>query len=171
MTHAGHLSISYILARIALSVGFPLEGQEILLLLIAGILPDADFLLSFLHSNAGDVHHRFPTHTPFGLFCIWVLLSVLLPHHSYHFYVILLITFFVHLVLDDVGYWLCKLRLQKISPYRQIQWFFPFERFPEDHYKATRGQIFKTYLRDARASVILELTITSIALLLFFYGN
>lgn len=167
MTTLGHISASYLLTQFAISLGYPLTPWEVQGIVIAGVIPDLDLFLSFLHPNAGDVHHRFPTHTPIGLFILWTAIVVFLWSHSSTFLLLLLISFFIHLCLDDLGFWLCRQGLQQISPYRQIQWLYPLERFTLNHYRASRSKIFHTYFSDARVSVILELILICSAIFVY----
>ncbi|MDP3093367.1 MAG: hypothetical protein Q8N16_01225 [bacterium] len=170
MLPPGHLAVSYILVKSAELAGFNVSFPETLVILAGSIILDFDIVFaSFLKKS----HHDLATHTPLGVFGIW--LSFVLPFGSYFSTaakVLILLCLLLHLVLDETGFWLCRLRLQEISEEPQINWLYPLTKFPDGKTVYENHPFdfswLDDYIRKAKANVFLEIVLSLIALLVFW---
>lgn len=175
MLTLGHLSASYFISQIPTFYGAPLTSTEQILIVGAGYILDLDLLIAKFFVKREAYHHLLPTHTPLfvtivSAFSFLLLRDIFSPVVLF----LALIAMMTHLILDDIGYWFCKLGLQKISDVPQIFWFYPFDSRRQHYVKSwqyetnisNRGMI-KSYLTKAPANVISEVLLFALALLIF----
>ena len=168
MLPPGHIAASYILIKSAGILGFNLSFPETLAVLASSIILDFDIIFaSFLKKS----HHDLASHTPFGVFVIWLVIILLFENHlSPAAKTLILVSLFLHLVLDELGFWLCKLKLQEISEEPQINWLYPLTKSP-DRKTVYEKHLFDfswlgDYARKAKANIFLEIVLSVIAILL-----
>lgn len=167
MLPPGHIAASYILLKSVELAGFKISGTEILLVLAASIVLDFDLLpAQWLKKN----HHDLISHTPLGAFILWLILISLYGNHlSLGGQLLILASFFFHLVLDEAGFWLCRLRLQGISREPQITWLYPLVKFPRrKNQEILKPSFLKDYFRKAKANVFSEIILSLMALLMLW---
>lgn len=166
MLTTGHVAASYVIAKTAQITGFPITNNETLLIIAAGNILDLDLILGSVVGMKGEKHHNLPTHTPLGVILIWsVWLVTFGQYFSNATNLLLLLALFTHLILDDLGYWFCKLGWQEISKSPQINWLFPFRKFDT---KDETGNILalERYFKKAKAQFIAEFLLVIIAFIL-----
>lgn len=175
MLTLGHLSASYLISQVPTFYGVPLTSAEQILVVGAGYFLDLDLLVAKFFVKREAYHHLLPTHTPLFVVIISILLFLLLQNIFSPLALFLsFVAMMVHLVLDDIGYWFCKLGLQKISDVPQIFWLYPFDKRRQHYVKnwqretniSNHGMI-KSYLTKASANVISELLLFVLALVVF----
>lgn len=159
MTALSHTAISYILAQSMFLRGHPPTPLEQTLIIAAGNILDLDYLIGLKFGLKGEQHHSLPTHTPLGAIIIGSLLVTLfMGKISMLAATLIYISIFLHLILDESGYWLSLLKLQKISPHPQIAWLYPFKKSQIDRNQIhTHKSIIADYFTLARAHMVLEL--------------
>ena len=168
MLTPAHIGASYLLSQVPSLAGHSLSTQEVLAVVIVGNIVDLDFMWGILKKKKGDDHHNFVTHTPIFVITAWLLLFLLFNNvFNLMTWVMILISGLLHLVLDDVGYWFCRLGWQKISKYPQINWFYPLTRFKKRAYEGTNAHLLKDYFTKAKVSVALEVVFIFAALVVF----
>lgn len=145
MLTGGHVAVSYLLAESAKSFGLPLTGTDVLWTIVAGNIIDTDFFLGFLTGKTGEAHHQNITHTPIGVLLI-VLGIILLFHPSLTFSFLLFLALFIHLILDDIGYWFYKLNFLKSHVNPQVNWLFPITPFHKNKLMKSNKDVLKYYL-------------------------
>jgi len=153
----------------------PLTSADQILVVGAGYVLDLDLLIAKFFVKREAYHHLLPTHTPlfviiFSMFAFILLKNVFSPTVQ----LLSFIAMMVHLVLDDIGYWFCKLGLQKVSEVPQIFWLYPFDNRRQHYVKnwqfennVSNHGIIKSYLTKAPANIISELLLFTFALLVF----
>ena len=179
MLTLGHLSTSYLISQIPRIYGVPLTSAEQILIVGAGYVLDLDLLIAKFFVKREAYHHLLPTHTPLFVIIFSALVSILLKNvFSSTVLFLSFIAMMVHLVLDDMGYWFCKLGLQKVSKVPQIFWFYPFDNRRHHYIKNWQHEsnlsnygMIKSYLTEAPASVISELLLFTLAILVFLSSN
>jgi hypothetical protein len=168
MLPPGHLGASYILIRSISLFGYYLSFPETLAVLASSVILDFDLIPAAILKKS---HHDLASHTPLGVLIIWLVIILLFGDYlSPAAKTLILLSLFLHLVLDELGFWLCKLKLQEISKERQINWLYPLTKSPD------REIIYEThfldfswlgdYVRKAKANVFLEIVLSIIAVLL-----
>lgn len=168
MLPPGHIAASYILIKSAETFGLNLSFPETLAVLASSIILDFDIIFaSFLKKS----HHDLASHTPLGILIIWLVIILSFGNHlSPAAKTLILLSLFFHLVLDELGFWLCKLKLQEISEERQINWLYPLTKSPDR--KTVYEKHFLDfswlgdYARKAKANIFLEIVLSVIAVLL-----
>lgn len=152
-----------------------MTSAEQILIVGAGYILDLDLIIAKFFVKRETYHHLLPTHTPLFVVILFALVFLVLKNVFSSLALFLsLMAMIVHLVLDDIGYWFCKLGLQKISDVPQIFWLYPFDKRREHYVKgwqretniSNRGMI-KSYLTKAPANAISELLLFVFALLVF----
>lgn len=168
MLTPAHVASSYLLSQIPRLFGQPLSTDEVATVILAGNIIDLDFLFGYLRNKKGDDHHNFLTHTPLFVFIVWIM-GFLLFSSTFSFlaWVLILGSGLLHLVLDDTGYWFCKLGWQEISKYPQINWLYPLAPFKSRKYHGTNRSLLKDYFQKARVNVFLEVTLIFSAIVVF----
>lgn len=169
MLTPGHIAASYLIAKSGEMIGIPLSNNETLLVVAAGNILDLDLLIGSVIGMKGEKHHNLPTHTPLGAIFIWVVwLLTFGGFFSVATNLLIFFALFIHLILDDMGYWFCKLGWQKISKSPQINWLFPFKR---NYFKESTGNIkaLANYTNKARVQFIVEKILIIVALLVFAF--
>lgn len=159
--------MSYLLAETPKLFGLTLTNKEILTVIIAGNIIDLDFLVGLFNSKTGEAHHQNLTHTPFGILLLyfgWYLLF----KPSFLLSILIIISMLFHLVLDEIGFWGYKLGLTKIKVNPQINWFYPFRRFPKIEMMTNNKEVLWFYLFKAWPIALMELILIIIALIIFF---
>ena len=172
MLTLGHISASYLLAQTSLLLGTPLSNQEQIFVMAAGYVLDLDLLFARIFVKREAYHHLLPTHTP--LFAVTIsILGYLLFRNIFSNQAILLAVcaLFLHLVLDDIGYWFYKLGWQRISTIPQIFWLYPFDKRRKHFVNSwqnsttqTNAETLELYLTKAPVNVILEVILGLAAL-------
>jgi hypothetical protein len=175
MLTLGHLSASYLISQIPTFYGAPISSSEQILIVGAGYVLDLDLLIAKYFVKREAYHHLLPTHTP--LFVVTVsTVGFLLLQNIFSPLALFLsfVAMMVHLILDDIGYWFCKLGLQKISDVPQIFWAYPFDKRKQRYIKNWQHETdfsnygtIKSYLTKAPANVVSELLLFAAALLVF----
>ncbi len=179
MLTLGHLSASYLISQIPTIYGVPLTSAEQILVVGAGYVLDLDLLIAKFFVKREAYHHLLPTHTPLFIIILSIFSSILLKNvFSSAALLLSFVAMMFHLVLDDIGYWFCRLGLQKISKAPQIFWLYPYDKRRQHYVKSwqhdtdisNRGMI-KSYLTNAPANVISELLLFTLAILVFLSSN
>lgn len=164
----GHLASSYLLAESTRFFGHDPTRLDIFTVILFGNILDLDFFVGYVMGKKGESHHRFFSHTPIYAIFLW-LLYVLLFNPVTILKILTLISISLHLVLDDLGYWLCKLGLQEESKRRQINWLWPFVSFSKldalvKDMKASLDLYYK-----AKINVFLEVLLSIVAIIVFTF--
>lgn len=159
-----HLPASYILLKSAEAFGYQPTLLESALTLLAGILPDFDLAWSWLFKKN---HHDLPTHAPLGIFLVWLVIVAVLgnflgPIGKW----LILLSFFLHLTLDELHN-LINCWKKKETFRTEINWLYPLNRFKKKDGGEGLIVFLRSYLREPRANLLLELTICIAALVLF----
>lgn len=178
MLTGGHVAVSYLVAESARHFGLPLTNTEVLGIVIAGNIVDLDFLLGFLNGKTGEAHHQNITHTPIGVFSIWLGIDLLF-HPFLYLSLSLLVIMMIHLVLDDIGYWAYKAKLYKSAVNPQINWLYPLTKFHTDQLMKNNKaglllrnkDVLKYYLFNTWPIFLLEIILIVTALVVFLSLN
>ncbi|MBM3208932.1 hypothetical protein FJZ40_01425 [Candidatus Shapirobacteria bacterium] len=127
MLPPGHLAVSYILAKESEKKSKSLTAQGIVFIVFCGIIFDLDFFVPYLFGYPGGAHHYFPTHTPLAGIVYFSVLSLMFKNKfSKKTFIVAGMAMILHLVFDDLSYWLCLLGLESnVRP--QIFWLYPFD--------------------------------------------
>ena len=179
MLTLGHLSASYLISQIPTIYGTPLTSAEQIFIVGAGYVLDLDLLIAKFFVKREAYHHLLPTHTPLFVIILSILASILLRNvFSSAALFLAFIAMMVHLVFDDIGYWFCKLGLQKVSEVPQIFWFYPYDKRRQHYVKNWQYEtnisnygMIKSYLINAPANVVSELLLFTLAILVFLSSN
>jgi hypothetical protein len=166
----GHIATSYILGETLKGVGVPITNPELVIMVIIGNLPDIDFFAGYITGKKGEAHHQNITHTPLGVFGVWLLAIILLKPTTL-IALAYLASILLHLVLDDFGYWLYKLKLVHMKMDPQINWLFPLRPYSSHSLIISTKKVLKHYLFSAYPISLLELAISLIAILLFLISS
>ena len=167
MLTGGHIAISYLLAETPRLFGLTLINKEIISIIIAGNIVDLDFLIGLANGKTGEAHHQNLTHTPFGILLLyfgWYLLF----KPSFPLSILIIASMFLHLVLDEIGFWTYKLGFIKTKVNPQINWFYPFKSFPKIKMMTNNNEVLKFYLLKAWPIVLTELILIITSLFVFF---
>lgn len=170
MLTGGHVAVSYLLVEPAKFINLPLTNTEVLEIIIVGSIVDLDLLLGFLNGKTGEAHHQNITHTPIGVFTIWLGINLLF-HPSFQPSLLLLVAMMIHLVLDDMGYWAYKVRLYKSVVNPQINWLYPLTRFHKNQMTRDNKDTLKYYLFSTWPIFLLEIILIAIASIVFLRLN
>lgn len=167
MLPPGHIAASYILVKSVEILGFKISLPEIMLILFASIVLDFDIIVAH---GLKKSHHDLFTHTPLGVFLIWLAFILLFGvNFSLATKILVLVIFFIHLLLDELGFWLCKLGFQKVSQEPQINWLYPIKKFKTRQESfPLNAQFLLHYYQTAKANVFLEMILSLIALLMLW---
>lgn len=123
----GHLAFSYLLIKLVEGVGGSLLPVEMAAILIAGSVIDLDIIVA-VFLKRGVSHHRFFTHTPLGVFLLWLLFLALSGgYFTWAVSLLVLIAVGSHLILDSIGSWFVG-PIPNLEIYGQINWFYPAKR-------------------------------------------
>jgi membrane-bound metal-dependent hydrolase YbcI (DUF457 family) len=170
MLTPAHIAASYLLSQAPRLVQMPLSSSEVIAVTMIGNILDLDFVLGTFLGKKGDDHHNFITHTPIFVLIAWTASFIFFSHYfSQPAWVMILISLLLHLVLDDISYWFCKLGWQKMSKYPQINWFYPFTKFVMREYEKTNNDLLNEYLVQAKVNVIFEVLLITFAIGLWLY--
>lgn len=167
MLTGGHIAASYLLAQTAKSFGLSLTENEILGVIVAGNIIDLDFFAGFITGKTGEAHHQNITHTPLGIISVW-LVANLLFHPSTGLSLLLLMAMFLHLIMDEIGYWAFKLKLYKAVVFPQINWLYPFAGFHKHELMKNNKSVLNYYLFKTWPISLTELVLIVVALVVFF---
>ena len=168
MLTGGHIAASYLLAESAKAIGIPLPNADVLNIIVAGNIIDLDFFIGFFNGKTGEAHHQNITHTPFGILLIWGGMNLLF-HPSIYVSILLFISLFMHLILDDVGYWIYRLKLHKFVVNPQVNWFYPFTPFHTYPLVTNNKTILKNYLFKTWPIALIEFVLILAALVIFLH--
>lgn len=166
MLTGGHIAASYLLAQSAKSFGLPLTGNEILGVIAAGNIIDLDFFAGFITGKTGEAHHQNITHTPLGVIFIWTGINLLFSPTTY-FSLLLLISMFLHLIMDEYGYWIYRLKLYKSVVYPQINWLYPFTKYHKHELMKSNKSVLNYYLFKTWPISLTEAVLILVALAVF----
>ncbi len=167
MLTGGHIAASYLLAETAKSLGVSLTGSDVLGIIIAGNIMDIDFVVGFLTGKTGEPHHQNISHTPVGAF-LFLFVATLILHPSPMVSVLFLMAMFIHLTLDEVGYWGHRVRLYTSPVNPQINWLYPFTPFHKHTLMMSTKNVLRYYLINTWPVSLTEVLIILIALFIFF---
>lgn len=73
----------------------------------------------------------------------------------------------LHLVLDESGYWVCKLGLYKSQVNPQINWLYPFSGFRRNKVMTDNKEVLRFYLINAWPVALLELLLIFVAIIVY----
>lgn len=166
MLPPGHLAASYILVKSAEIFGFKVSLPETMLILAASVVFDFDLIVA---NRLKKSHHELITHTPFGVFLIWLVFVLLFGNYlSIMTRVLILASLFLHLLLDEISMRFYKLGWQQQSMWVEINWLYPFKKF-KDHQKPEilKFSVISDYIRNAKVNVIMEILMVILAILIF----
>ena len=166
MITGGHIAASYLIAEGSKALGVPLDSNQVLGVVIAGNLPDLDFLVGLVNGRKGEQHHQNITHTPIGVLLMWLVIVILFKTWS-GLSLVLLVTMIAHLFLDDLGHMAAKLGIYKRVANPQINWLYPFT--PYSNHKLIMGtkDVLRHYLVEGWSVAVLEGTLIILALIVF----
>ena len=160
-----HLPASYILIKSADLLGYHVSLTEGFLILAAGIVLDFDLLTSRFSNKT---HHDLLTHTPFGVFLIWLTFIIIFGGSlSLIGKVLILLSFLLHLLLDELNHWVCFWKTKKTDKLFEINWLYPLTKFKDRPAAQSLTSFLCDYFREDKTNVLIELTICIIALVLF----
>lgn len=163
MLTGGHIAISYLLAESAKSFGIPISNMDTLTIIVAGNITDIDLLIGLFNKKTGEAHHHNISHTPFGVLIIWLIIQFLFQLRFY-LSILILISLFIHLILDDVGYWAFRWNIYKHKVPPQVNWFYPFSPFHKISMETDNKIALKNYLFKAWPIALLEILFMVFAL-------
>jgi hypothetical protein len=128
MLTPGHVAISYLISQFPIRSKGKLSSSDILFIIFCGNVLDLDFLLPPLFGYPGGIHHHFPTHTPlFGIILLITLFLLTKNKFSSRVFFLAGLAIIGHLILDDLGYWIVLVGVDKHTPTSpQILWEWPF---------------------------------------------
>jgi hypothetical protein len=136
MLTIGHIATSFLISQIPVVWGSPLTRPEIILVTLSGYVLDLDLFIAKFNLKNEASHHLLPTHTPLFVLILSIIGFVGLNNYFSQLALMLSsISMFVHLILDDIGYWFCKFGWQKESKTPQIFWFYPFDKRRNNYMK------------------------------------
>lgn len=170
MLTGGHIAISYLLTESATSIGIPLTNNEVLGIIVAGNIVDLDFFAGFPVHKTGEAHHQNITHTPLGILLTWGGLYILF-HPSYYASSLLLTSLFIHLILDDVGYWVYRLGLYPLVVNPQVNWLYPITPFHKQPLITNNKTVLKNYLFKAWPIALAEGILIVLAIIVFIRNH
>lgn len=125
MTPLAHIASSYLLAQSPRFLGVSLSPFETLMIVSAGNILDFDLIIPLVKRKFIN-HRQFWTHTPLGVIMLWFFyLLIFLNKFSFITHLLVFLSLFLHLFLDDTAHLFYKLGWQKSSPHSQINWKFP----------------------------------------------
>lgn len=157
MLLTGHIAASYLIAHTAQAAGIPLTHNEILGVVLAGTIIDLDYIAGLFNGKTGEAHHATLTHTPAGVLLLWTGI-VFVFHTPFVLSLILLVSMIVHLMLDDMSYWINRAN----NP--QINWLYPFTPFRLNKLITSTKKTVLAYFVRGRPVVALELLLTVAAI-------
>ncbi len=166
MITGGHIAISYLLAGGVKHFGLPLSSGETLQIIIAGNVMDIDFLVGLVTGKTGEAHHQNITHTPLGAILLWGFLFLVFQP-SFVVSLLFLISLFLHLVFDDIGYWMYKLKLYNTPTNSQINWLYPLTTFHKNKLIKGNKEVLIFYLFKAWPVALLELLLILVAIIVY----
>lgn len=166
MITGGHIASSYLLAEGAKHLGLPLSSNEVLQIILAGNVVDIDFLIGLATGKTGEAHHQNITHTPIGTLLLFIVL-VLIFHPSPLLALLFLFSLFLHLILDDIGYWIYKFGLFKIPTNPQINWLYPLTAFHKNKLIKGNKEVLRFYVIKAWPIALLEFFLIILATIIF----
>lgn len=124
----GHIAASYLVADIGSKLfQIQLDQQSMLYIIASGNIADLDFITGIFNKKTGELHHQNITHTPVGLLCFYIIIFILI-RPNVNLSILILISYLLHLLIDDLGYWLYKFKLNSINEHPQINWLYPFQK-------------------------------------------
>jgi hypothetical protein len=167
MITGGHIASSYLLAMGAKGLGISVSTSDILQIIIAGNIADIDFIYGMLINKTGEAHHQNVTHTPVGALLFFVGFWLFLTP-SLDIAILILLSLFLHLILDDIGYWFYKIKFYKSKTNPQINWLFPFTQFHKEKLIEGNKEVLYFYLFKAWPVALLEIVLIVVALILLF---
>lgn len=167
MLTGGHVAVSYLLAETPKLFGLTLTNKEIFTVIIAGNIIDLDFLVGLFNGRTGESHHKNLTHTPFGISLLFIGWHILFKP-LFCLSILILTSMYLHLVLDDIGYWTFKLGFTKVKINPQINWLYPFKPFLKTKMMTNNKEVLGFYLLKAWPIALMELILIIIALIIFF---
>jgi hypothetical protein len=125
----GHLAFSYLLSLIPMLLGIKLSLAEQGFIILCGAVLDTDFIFPYFSKKAGAMHHFLPTHTPaFCFILITVLYFLLNKYISILSFFLGFVALISHLMLDDFGHLLYKLKIDNSFKRPQIFWLYPYDK-------------------------------------------
>lgn len=166
MLTPGHIAASFIITAGAINLGFPISSNEIWQVIIAGNIMDMDFVIGQFIGKTGEAHHQNVTHTPLGATLILLILWLFF-HPTILIMTLFLIALLVHLILDDIGFWMYKLRFYKTPTNPQVNWLYPLTPFHKNKLIKGNKEVLSFYLFKAWPVALLELLLILVATILF----
>ena len=167
MITGGHIASSYLIAVGAKQLGLPISSTEILQIILASNVMDIDFIVGQFTGKTGEAHHQNLTHTPIGALLLLVVL-ILLFKPSLIIALLFLMSLFLHLVLDDAGYWMYRLNFYKTPTNPQVNWLYPATPFHKNKLIIGNKKVLNFYLFKAWPVALLELLLILIATIVYF---
>lgn len=167
MLTPGHIAASYLIASGAKSLGFSISSSEIWQIIFAGNIMDMDFVIGQFTGKTGEAHHHNITHTPLGAILILPILWLLF-HPSISVTILCLIALLVHLILDDIGYWVYRFHFYKTPTNPQVNWLYPITPFHKNKLITGNKKVLNFYLFNAWPVATLELILVLSTVLLYF---
>ena len=135
----GHLGVSYILSQAPNLFGNPVSIPEQLAIVVSGYILDWDIILPL--KKGGANHHYLPTHTPFFAAILYTGIYLILKGFFQPATLILIgLSMFLHLVFDDVSYWLYRFGISKKKTERQIIWLYPLVQRKKEEIENATGK-------------------------------
>ncbi len=170
MNIPSHIAYPYIIANIvALIFGAPLTFEQNILLILFCLLPDFDYVISWLHKkftgmrfHAGVNHHEWASHWPISYIPL-ALLFIIMPNT---YTLLMLFGILSHLALDSFA---CAWGVMWLYPF-STRWFnYQAARFKDitDGVEWLRVWSKTNYFRVE----LVALSLTAVHLFIFVYPN
>lgn len=166
MITGGHIAVSYLLSESTKLFGVTLTNKEVIGVIIAGNIVDIDFITGLISGKTGELHHQNVTHTPIGTILICVGINFIF-NPGIILSILLLIVMLMHLILDDIGYWMRCLGLYMPTVHSQINWLYPLTQFREGKLVKDNTIVLKNYLLKAWPVALIEIFLIAIAIIVF----
>lgn len=163
----GHLAFSYLLIKLMQGLGGVFSWMDIMAIMVAGSMLDLDIIGS-LWLKRGVSHHRFFTHTPAGIFLLWLIFVFLIQgYFSWMVLLVALAAAWSHLVLDSLGGWIVG-TLPGLENYGLINWAYPWRRrLASLTISRNLSRLNRSYLKADAINKDIELVLMLAALVVF----
>lgn len=170
MLTPGHVASSYLLTKSASLIGIDFSFSEVLAVVVAGNLPDVDFILGFFTGKKGELHHQNITHTPLGILILLAVVFILF-NTPFALSLFLALSMFLHLILDDLAHLLSRMRLisGKVNP--QINWLYPFTKYKKNKLTISNKETLKNYLTKAKVVFYFEAFLVVFSFVVFIVSG
>lgn len=164
MLPTGHIAASVIIAKVPELFGYHVSGEDLMTIILFGVLPDFDIAFPFLKRDRRTSHRSYVSHTPFGVLTLWFLIFILFKDKVTSILLFqLLAAILGHIVLDSLAYWLTLLKVQNVVDKPQINWLYPFRKYKITNSTDSYTEGVERYIKKAKVSLYIEVGMIIIA--------